>query len=338
MSVIPQVPSVSVVIPIHNNREHILRVLEPLMEGMLAGDELLVVDDRSTDGSAEKAAMLGVRVIPNAGKPGAAGARNTGAALTSNDWILFVDSDAVTPADWRGLLNSRITHGADAVQAVYSSEAVGKNIATFYKNFYYHYTFTRRIRSGRVRGCGTFFFAVHRDRFLALGGFDENLRGASIEDADFAERLCAAGGTVLLAPEIEVLHLREYCFVELLRYDWRMMKAKALYILRRNQALGSPSISMASSVEMLPIIVGAAAVWCIPTGLALLIVGNPAGIWIAVGGFAVVAAGQVSFWVASIRSGGLRGLLACLITIPDLLLIVPAVIMAVIGRLAGRKY
>ena len=333
-----RIPSVSIIIPVHNGRDHLARVLEPLLSGMLPGDELVIVDDRSTDGSAELAASLGVRVVSNSGNPGAAGARNTGSSVSGADWLLFIDSDAVAPEGWRELLDRRIGQGVEAVQAIYSRDSVGSNAATFFKNYYYHYTFTKRIRKPDIAGCGTFFFAVLRSSFQNLGGFDERISGATIEDADFAERLTGSGGRIRLAPEIEVFHLREYTFFGLLRYDWNMMRAKALYMLRRDRRHGSPSVSMASPGEMLPVITGAVGVWGIPAGIVLYAAGVPAGILVSVAGVVVVAIGQFSFWRASLKQGRGRGALAGLIVFPDLIMVIPSVLAALIRAAGGRKY
>jgi GT2 family glycosyltransferase len=333
-----QKTTIAVIVPVHNSSEHLAAVLEPLKSELRRGDELLVVDDRSSDGSPDIACSLGVRVIESSGRPGAAGTRNTGASAAESDWFLFVDSDAVVPSGWRSMLADRIDEKADAVQAVYSRESAGKNPATFYKNFYYFYTFTRRIRKKYINGCGTFFFAVSRDMFLKLGGFDEKISGATVEDADFAARLIGAGGRILLARGIEVFHLREYTLRKLMHYDWKMMIAKSLYLMRRGREHGTPSVSMASPGEMMPVITGAAGVWGIPFGISILLLGSSLGAWIALAGLSVVVLGHLGFWIASVKKGGMRGFLAGLITYPDLLLVAPALACAAILAVSGRKY
>lgn len=329
---------ISVVIPSRNSRETLGLVLEPLLKELKKGDELMVVDDRSEDNSYEIATRLGAKVIFSSGKPGAAGARNTGGRNASGEWVLFVDSDAVAPAGWRDKLQQRINQGAQAVQATYSPDAKGTYAATFYKNFYYYYTFTRRISSNYITGCGTFFFGVKKIVFMELGGFDDEIPGATIEDADFAARLVGTGGQILMAPEIEVYHLREYTFGELMAYEWNMMKAKALYILRRNSRHGFPSVSMATPLEMVPVLSGAVSVWLIPVGLAMYAAGWSIGLLPAVAGLLLITAGHAGFWSASVKNGGKRGLIASLMTLPDLLLIIPAVLTGFAKHLSGRKY
>ena len=329
--------NIAIVVPVHNNSSTLKRVIEPLKKELLPGDSILAVDDRSVDDSCSLLSELGIRVIPSSGKPGAAGTRNTGGFLAETSWILFVDADAVVQPGWRQQLTER-SNGVQAVQAIYSRNAVGKSAATFYKNYYYFHTFTRRIRGPYIKGCGTFFFAVRTDVFRKLQGFDENIAGATIEDADFSERLWAGGGRIVIAPEIEIFHLREYTTCELFRYEWNMMKAKALYILRRDRSRGAPSVSVAGSREMISVLSGAFFSWMFVIGLCLWAAGLNWGVFIALTGLIITAAGQLSFKYHSVKDGGFRGARACLFILPDLLLIIPATAVAVFVYLTGRRY
>jgi GT2 family glycosyltransferase len=300
-------------------------------------DTLLAVDDRSSDDSRGVLERLGVPTTVSTGKPGAAGTRNTGGMAALTDWILFLDSDAVPGPGWRSRLGAEMEK-ADAVQAVYGPEAPGKGAATFYKNYYYHHTFTRRIRGPYIKGCGTFFFAVRTRVFRELGGFDENIAGATIEDADFSERLWARGGRILIAPSIRVYHLREYSMREFFRYEWNMMRAKALYILRRNPERGAPSISVAGFSEMFPVLGGALFSWfAVVCGILWAAGVSLAMNWFFIG-LALSAGLQLPLCFHMIREGGSRGSRACLLVMPDLLLIVPASLSAVCSSIRGRRY
>ncbi|NLP04431.1 glycosyltransferase [Candidatus Fermentibacteria bacterium] len=325
-----------IVIPLHNSAGTIAEAVGALLPELRPGDRILAVDDRSSDGSPAVCASLGVEVAASDRPPGAAGTRNSGAARCGGGWILFVDSDAVAPPGWRAALEEGMRE-ADAIQAVYASRAPGRSASTFYKNFYYHYTFTRRIRTRYIPGCGTFFFAVRRDLFERLGGFDERIAGATVEDADFAARLTAAGGRILLLKGLEVFHLREYDFPGLMKYDWRMIRAKTMYMARRDRGHGSLSLSMAGAAEMVSVAVGAGSVWLAVAGAALSFA-HPAGPAVLAAGAAAFVMSQARFWVSSVAAGGLRGLRACFVGIPDLALVVPAAASAMAAVLAGRRY
>jgi glycosyltransferase involved in cell wall biosynthesis len=88
-------PSVSVVIPAFNAERTIGRVIRGLLEQAPSLREVIVVDDGSTDRTAEIAAELGSQVVSTGGAGSAGGARNRGWDAASGDVVLFLDSDAV---------------------------------------------------------------------------------------------------------------------------------------------------------------------------------------------------------------------------------------------------
>ena len=87
--------SVSVVVPAFNAERTIGRVVRALLAQEPRPDEIIVVDDGSTDRTAEIAAGLGVRVITARGVGSAGGARNLGWDEAEGDVVLFLDSDAI---------------------------------------------------------------------------------------------------------------------------------------------------------------------------------------------------------------------------------------------------
>ncbi len=330
-------PSLTVVIPFRNSAGTLEQVVVPVLDELREGDRVLPVDDRSDDSSVEVLRRLGLPAVESERRPGAAGARNMGGFAASTEWILFLDSDAVPPVGWREALETAMA-GGDAVQAVYGPSAPGDGAATFYKNYYYHHTFTRRIRGPYIKGCGTFFFAVDRRVFEELGGFDENITGATIEDADFSERLWARGGRIVIAPAIQVYHLRRYTLGEFFRYEWNMMRAKALYILRRGGGRGAPSVSMAGFSEMLPVTVGAVLSWVAVLLWGAAVAGVPRAAVFGTVAMAIALAGQFPLWFRMVCAGGLRGVRAGFLILPDLMLILPACASAVVSAMAGRRY
>lgn len=86
--------SISVVIPAYNSEAHIGRALDSVLAQTLCADEIIVVDDGSTDETGKVVASYGERVKyirqENAG-PGAA--RNIGIHAATGNWIAFLDAD-----------------------------------------------------------------------------------------------------------------------------------------------------------------------------------------------------------------------------------------------------
>jgi glycosyltransferase involved in cell wall biosynthesis len=85
----------SVVIPLYNEVDSVIRTIASISKQRLAAAEIIVVDDGSTDGSAAKVTALN---IPNLNlvrqdNQGVSAARNMGVALAKHQHIAFIDAD-----------------------------------------------------------------------------------------------------------------------------------------------------------------------------------------------------------------------------------------------------
>jgi glycosyltransferase involved in cell wall biosynthesis len=88
--------TVSVVIPVFNRRREVLRAITSALGQTRPPDEVLVVDDASSDGTADAVAALRdprLRLLRQARNHGAAAARNAGIEAARGDWIALLDSD-----------------------------------------------------------------------------------------------------------------------------------------------------------------------------------------------------------------------------------------------------
>ena len=85
---------VSVVIPAYNLEGYISRAIESVLAQTRPADEIIVVDDGSTDSTGEIVKKYGsaVRYIYQE-NAGASAARNTGIKTAKNEWIAFLDGD-----------------------------------------------------------------------------------------------------------------------------------------------------------------------------------------------------------------------------------------------------
>jgi glycosyltransferase involved in cell wall biosynthesis len=88
---------ISVVIPTHNRREKLRRAIESVRAQTLSPQEVIVVDDGSTDGTLEMLqdrALSNLKVVGQTNR-GVSAARNSGIRASKNEWVAFLDSD-----DW----------------------------------------------------------------------------------------------------------------------------------------------------------------------------------------------------------------------------------------------
>ncbi len=98
----PAPKAVSIVVPAFNEAAHIVSELEALAATMRSTDwewEILVVDDGSTDGTAEAAASAGVRVLRREQNRGYGASLKAGVRATIHPWILITDADGTYPTE-----------------------------------------------------------------------------------------------------------------------------------------------------------------------------------------------------------------------------------------------
>ena len=89
-------PRISVVIPVHNRAEPVAHAIDSVLSQTFADFELVVVDDGSTDGSAEAVEGFSdprVRLVRLEKNGGSNAARNAGIAAAKGDILCFLDSD-----------------------------------------------------------------------------------------------------------------------------------------------------------------------------------------------------------------------------------------------------
>ena len=86
--------TISVVIPTYNRAKLVVRAVASALANVEPGDEVIVIDDDSTDDTAARLASFGDRIRLLQGKhAGAGAARNIGIAAARGDIVAFLDSD-----------------------------------------------------------------------------------------------------------------------------------------------------------------------------------------------------------------------------------------------------
>lgn len=120
--------SVSVVVPAYNEAKHVaeeIRALQSALGGCGWEYEILLVDDGSTDGTAERARQAGVTVLRHEENRGYGAALKRGIRAAKHDWILITDADGTYPASAIAALLERAPSQDMVVGA-----RTGKNNAT----------------------------------------------------------------------------------------------------------------------------------------------------------------------------------------------------------------
>jgi glycosyltransferase involved in cell wall biosynthesis len=213
--------SISVIMPVYNGVEFIRESLPPLVSMLQRGEveEVLVVDDGSTDSTVALAEELGATVMPSGGRLGPGGARNEAAKIARGDALWFVDADVIVHEDAaRSIREGFKEDNVVALFGSYDDKPPAENFFSQYKNLVHHFYHqkAREEASTFWSGCG----AVLKNSFLDVNGFDvERYKYPSIEDIELGHRLIKAGGAIRLRHEVKCTHLKVWRFWNLVHTE-----------------------------------------------------------------------------------------------------------------------
>jgi GT2 family glycosyltransferase len=208
-------PMASVVLCTFNGARTIRECCEGLRRLSYQNYEVVVVDDGSSDGSAQIASEFNFRVITTENR-GLGSARNTGIRAARGEIIAFIDDDAFPDANWLTYLVNGLI-GTDHVGVggpnipPYDDGAIAECVACA-PGGPVHVLLSDTLAE-HVPGCN---MAFRRSALEEVGGFDPQFRTAG-DDVDLCWRLQDRGWTIGFHPAAVVWHHRRSS----LRAYWR---------------------------------------------------------------------------------------------------------------------
>lgn len=196
---------ISVIIAARNEAERLPRLLTSL--GALTYPrerfEVIVVDDRSEDDTAERAErfrteILSLQIIRlrtnESGMPHKKNALRHGIAAAAHPLLVFTDADCTVPPGWLDSLAAAFDSGADVV-AGYSPN--GEGAPPLLASYLHHEEMMNSVIAAGAAGNGAAFmctgrnFAYRRSVYDAAGGFDAVTQSISGDDDLFLQHLRA---------------------------------------------------------------------------------------------------------------------------------------------------
>jgi cellulose synthase/poly-beta-1,6-N-acetylglucosamine synthase-like glycosyltransferase len=227
-------PRVSVIVPVKNGAQQIGACIERLQAQRYPARalELIVVDNGSTDGTAEICRQAGVKVVREE-TPGPSAARNAGVTHSSGELLLFTDADCLADQDWvahhvsKHLL-LRVTRP--------EVQIVGGGIVGVNRSFWalcddlcsWSHQHPALPALADTRFAPTANLSVTRSAFEQVGGFDEELLCG--EDTAFCVAAGALGLRIQFEPRALVSHVNRTSFRDFVRHplQWTRMHPKLL--------------------------------------------------------------------------------------------------------------
>lgn len=207
-------PTIAVIIPTFNRSRTVPQAVDSVLQQTRRPDEIIVVDDGSTDETASVlAAYEGQITVIRQENRGVSAARNRGAAAATSEWLTFLDSDDV----W---YPHRLAVLTGAIQSVDADVHVGNLVykGPGYEKELFGLRGLDVPVNGRVMNSGALHVAlsypqlgsvaIRKRRFDAVNGFDETM--TIHEDTHLLCRL-SLSGTWVLTPEVvaEVRRVQE---------------------------------------------------------------------------------------------------------------------------------
>jgi hopene-associated glycosyltransferase HpnB len=272
-------PTVAILVPAHDEAAMLPVTLPALAAQDYPGRwHVVVVDDRSSDGTAAVARGLGldrVRVVDGRPLPdGWAGKVWAMAQAVEHaggaEWVLLTDADIRhAPGSLRRLVADALAHGVvlDSRMARLRTETRPERLLIPAFAFFFACLYPMRWvgRGGRQAAAAGGCILVRRDALSAAGGL-EAIRGEVIDDVNLAQAVARHGRVRLATSRDDVVSLREY---DTLGAVWHMVRRTAFDQLGYSWALLALTV------------VGLLLLFVAP--LATLVAGLATGTWLAAG-------------------------------------------------------
>jgi GT2 family glycosyltransferase len=208
----------SVIVVTYNHRQHIQRCLQALLPTLGPDDGVIVVDNASSDGTSGYVvtAFPTVQVIPNTNNRGFGAACNQGAQHSQSEFLVFLNPDTEACSGWLDALLETLCAmpGVGLTTPKILLRARPDTIDTFGHDVHISGLATCRgwgepshahNTVEQVAAVSGACFAVRRDLFSRLGGFDERFF-LYYEDDDLSLRARLAGFACVAVPTSRVLH------------------------------------------------------------------------------------------------------------------------------------
>ena len=199
---------ISVIMPVHNGESTLEKTLESLLAESKKFDELIVVDDASSDGSVQtiKEYLDGKQnctLIQNEKKIGLAAAYNKGIESATGDLVVTLHQDVILEED---SLEKLVAPFSDD-QVVAASHIVAHPMDIWKKYNFWQKCFFARLAGKDFSGIDGKFDCFRKSAFEKVGLFDEVHFRTAGEDGDMAYKLKKIGKAV--DTEAKIIHLHK---------------------------------------------------------------------------------------------------------------------------------
>lgn len=211
---------ITLYIPCYNSEENIADTIKSAKNQSLKPDEIIVVDDSSTDRTAEIAKEMNVRIISHPKNKGIGAARNTALENAENNLVAALDSDVVADKQWLSTLYKCMEEHKASIVGGKIIENISSTPDKWRKR---HITqdWGNKKRINPKFIAGNNFLCVKKD-ILEVGSYEEKYT-TNYEDVDICQRLKKKKYDILYEPRAKVRHKVKDNEKSVLDRHWRHM-------------------------------------------------------------------------------------------------------------------
>ena len=178
---------VTIYIPAYNAESSINQSIESILEQSIKFDEIIVINDNSTDNTLEKISSFSqIKIINNEKNKGLSACRNLGFENSKNEIVAAIDSDVVLDKYW---LENIICHLKDDI-VLCGGNLIEKHIQNKFnewRSIHYKQNWGNHnlLNPSFLFGCNT---VQKKNLWKEVGGYNQKLRSNG-EDVDYCYRL-----------------------------------------------------------------------------------------------------------------------------------------------------
>ena len=211
----------SIIVPLYNGALTISDCVEAILSSDIENYEIIVVDDCSTDNSAEHVPFHSqVSILSHNRNKGPSAARNTGAKQAKGDTLIFIDSDTLVRPNTLSYLLKPLLDEPNLLgtNGIFAIDLPPTNHTSDFVNTSIHF---QHIGHGkRVNTTFTAICALRRSAFLNMGGWDERRQSRYADDINTRWQLPPK--SLLLVTEAQVVHKKNVSLLGMLTHRFNI--------------------------------------------------------------------------------------------------------------------
>jgi GT2 family glycosyltransferase len=227
---------ISIIVPNYNGRRTIGKCLDAIFAIDDETREVIVIDDRSEDGSSDIIKRYPCTLIQLEKHAGASAARNAGALNSKGDVLFFIDADCLLQEDTLSIIRQRLSGRPKEViiGGTYTPVSYDSGFFSRFQSAFVNYFETKN--SSNPDYLATHALAIRAETFKMTGGFTENFLPI-LEDVEFCHRLRRAGCQLIIEPDLQVQHIFNHSFTRSLRNAVKKTRYWIVYSLENRDLL-----------------------------------------------------------------------------------------------------